>query len=58
MKEGFSQIPEEQICDKKENQEKKSAKTEMPDRLVPTKNEIEEKKSWLKEKFDKWREQM
>ena len=58
MKEGFSQIPEEQIGDKKEKQEKKSAKVEMPAYIIPTEKESQEKKGWLKEKFDKWREQM
>jgi hypothetical protein len=47
---------EEPISDKKENQEKKSAKVEMPDHLVPTKKEVEEKRSWLKKPYDVWRE--
>ncbi len=56
-KEGFSQVPEEQIGDKKENQEKKSAKAETPP-FVQRLKEEEKPKSWLKEKFDKWCEQM
>ncbi len=51
-------MPQEPIGDKKENEQKKSAKMEMPDHFVPTEKEAKEKKSWLKEKFDVWREQL
>ncbi len=49
-------MPQEQIGDKKEEQ-KNFAKAETPDFAKELK-ESEKPKSWLKEKFDKWREQM
>lgn len=48
-------MPQEQIGDKKEEQQKKSAKTEMHD-FVQKLKEAEKPKNWLREKFDKWRE--
>ncbi|MDP3051948.1 MAG: hypothetical protein Q8N42_00390 [bacterium] len=51
-------MPKEEIGDKEEKQQKKSAKVEMPAYIVPTEKEAKEKKGWLKEKFDQWREQL
>jgi hypothetical protein len=46
-------MPEEEIGDKKEEQ-KQSAKVELPEHLAELKKR-EKKKNWLKEKFDVWR---
>ncbi len=51
------QMPKEEIGDKKEKMQEKSAKAEMPD-FVKRLKEEEKPKNWLKEKYDKWREQM
>ncbi len=48
-------MPQEPIGDKKENGQKKFAKVELPEHIAELKKR-EEKKSWLKEKFDKWRD--
>lgn len=48
-------MPKEPIGDKKEEKQKQFAKVELPENLV----ELKEKdipKNWLREKFDKWRE--
>ncbi len=49
-------MPKEKIGDKKEKYQKKSAKAEMPHFVERLKKE-DKPKNWLKEKFDKWREQ-
>ena len=54
MKKEFP-MPEEQIGDKKEEEQKKSAKAEISDSIEQLKSK-ENKKNWLKEKWDKWRE--
>ena len=51
------QMPKEGIGNKKEKMQEKSAKAEMPD-FVKRLKEEEKPKNWLKEKYDKWREQM
>lgn len=48
------QMPEEKIGDKKEGQEKQSAKDELQKNIEEIKKR-DEKKNWLKEKFDVWR---
>ncbi len=53
--EEFPKMPQEPIGDKKEEEQKKSAKVELPENIVELKKR-EEKKNWLKEKWDKWRE--
>ena len=48
-------MPQEPIGDKKENEQKKSAKVEGPEHIAEL-IKRGEKKNWLKEKWDKWRE--
>jgi hypothetical protein len=52
-KEGFSQIPEEQSGDKKEKEKKSMSELEKNIEQIKGR---ENKKSWLKEKFDIWRD--
>jgi len=50
-------MPQEPIGDKKEEREKQSANDELRKNIEEIKKR-DDKKSWLKEKFDKWREQL
>ena len=55
MNEEGPKMPQEPIGDKKENEQKKSAKVEVPEHIAEL-IKRGEKKNWLKEKWDKWRE--
>ncbi len=47
-------MPQEPIGDKKESQEKQSAKDELQKNIEEIRKH-DDKKNWLKEKFDVWR---